>query len=181
MIIALIIGHSQDSKGSYGNTGMSEWDFNDQLLHELSLEGYLPDNHTFYILYRSADVKGYSAKMGELHRQLYELDIDLGIEFHFNGFSDPTVNGNEVLFNGANPDSVKYAMILDECFDDLPNRDRGTKLLTRGDNGFGFVAGSDIPCIIAEPFFGSHQDKYVHLGAYRGLLKKSLQKFFQTI
>ena len=181
MKYALIIGHDSKLNGAYGNKGVSEFDFWDSLLQEMVAEGYMPENHECYIMYRGADLNGYSKKMKDLHERMSDTGIRLGIECHFNGYSDPEVNGNEVLYNGANPQSVAYAQLMDECLDDLPNRDRGVKVLTRGDSGFGFVAGSDIPCIIAEPFFGSHQDKFVFGGAYRTLLKKSLQKFLERI
>ena len=181
MKVALIVGHDATLKGSYGTEGMSEWDFWDQFVHELILDGDFGSNHEVYVLYRNADLNGYSAKMRDLHSRMDRIGIKLGIECHFNGYSDPTVNGHEVLYDGANPRSIDYAEWLDECFDELPNRDRGVKVLTKGDNGFGFVAGSNIPCIIAEPFFGSHQSKYVYGGAYRGILKQSFEKFLERI
>ena len=185
MKIALVVGHTSENPGAYGNSGIGEWQFNDELLHSMYLEGKLPSKHTYYILYRSADTKGYTAQMKKLHKQIDRLGCQLSIEFHFNSFSNPEVNGNEVLY--CSEGGKQYAEIMDSCLDLLPNRDRGIKKVElrkyplQDDRGAGFCCRGRSYAIIAEPFFGVQQSKYTRNGVYREFLETAYRKFFMLI
>ena len=176
-VIALVVGHDKDRQGAYGNKGISEWLFNDRFLIELV--PMLPEKHTYFIFYRSADIKGYTNKMVDLHSRIDEIGCDISIEFHFNSVADSSVNGNEVLYCSNN--GLKLANILDDCFDILPNRGRGVKKVTLLDNGGGFCCNGKSTAIITEPFFGSEQSDYVHNGKYRHLLQEAYVDFFLRI
>ncbi len=175
MKIALVIGHDANRKGAYGNKGISEWDFNDQLIQEMNLS----DKHTYYVLYRNADIKKYSMQMIELHERIDKLGCELAIEFHFNATIDSNVHGNEVLY--CSSIGMKYAKILDECLDILPNRDRGIKKVAKNERGGGFLCRGKSICLIAEPFFAERQHLYVWGGEHRQLLKDAYKKFFKSI
>ena len=177
MKYALVVGHDSKRKGSYGNEGVSEFNFWDNFVNAITI----PDGDECYVLYRPADIDSYTQQMAHVHQQMKDIGVEFGVELHFNGYSDPRVNGNEVLYNGANVKSIALAKLLDSCFDELPNRDRGIKVLTKGDNGFGFVAGSYIPCIISEPFFGSHQSNFIYGGKDREALLNAFNTFLRKV
>ena len=177
--IALVIGHDQHSKGAYGNMGMSEWHFNDKFIADLKTGGFLPEHHIYYVYYRSVDISGYTAKMNDLHARIDKDEVDISIEFHFNGATDASVNGNEVLYCSENGRII--ASFLDEALDALSNRDRGIKKVTMNDNGGGFCCRGKSVAILTEPFFGSHQNLYVQNGHDRELLKQCYKNFFNSI
>ena len=98
--------------------------------------------------------------MEDLHKRIDEWGADISIEFHFNGAGDEKINGHEILYcsNGGK----KIANVLDEKFDKyLHNNDRNIKKVTPNVRGGGFVCRGKSVCIIAEPFFSAHQDKYM--------------------
>lgn len=179
MKIAIVIGHDADNQGAYGNAGIGEWQFNDELLQSLYRDGKMPDKHEYYFLYRNADIKGYKAQMVDLHNRIDNIGCELSIEFHFNSFHSPEANGNEVLYCSLG--GKYYADILDEALDDLPNRDRGVKQVSMYDRGGGFCCLGKSKAIIVEPFFGSHQSFYIRDGAYRVVLEDAYENFFNLI
>lgn len=179
MKVALVIGHDSNRKGAYGNVGVSEWDFNDQYVNDLVFK--LPKKHEYYVLYRATELKYYGSQMKRLHNTIDSLGIGLSIEFHFNGASDPTVNGNEVLYCASSKRGKEVAKKLDDCLDMLPNRDRGHKPVTFKNAGGGFCCRGKSVALITEPFFGSNQDKYVHNKPDRELMDQAYIKFFEEI
>lgn len=177
--IALVIGHDQDSQGAYGNKGIGEWKFNDNFWEDYAV--LLPKQHTYYVIYRSADINGYTNKMLDVHKQIDNIGCDIAIEFHFNGASDSSVNGNEVLYCVDDVKGRLLAMKLDECLDALPNRDRGVKAVTMKKNGGGFCCRGNAVSIISEPFFAAHQDKFMHGERDRETLFKAYYNFFDQL
>jgi len=173
--IALVIGHDSIKQGAYGNAGMSEFNFNTDLINSMEL----PPQHTYYILYRDEYINGYTSQMNDLHERIDSLNCDISIEFHFNGSSNPDVNGNEVLYYSQGGKEI--ASLLDSSLDRLPNRDRGIKQLSSSDNGYSFVSKGASLAIIAEPFFGSNQSDYMNGGEYRDLLKEAYYDFLNVL
>ena len=179
MKIAIVIGHSLDNQGAYGNAGIGEWQFNDELIQDMFHSGMLPGKHEIYVLYRSADIKGYTNQMHDLHRRIDDLGCTVSIEMHFNSFSDPSANGNEVLY--CSEGGKKIADVFDSALDALPNRDRGVKKVTKSDRGGGFCCRGKSYAIILEPFFGANQKDYIHDGRYRDTLMDAIQTGFKNL
>ena len=179
MKIAIVIGHTEDNQGAYGNAGIGEFAFNEELLQSMYFDGRLPNKHEYYFLYRSANIIGYKAQMVDLHRRIDDIGCELSLEFHFNSFHRPEANGNEVLY--CSEGGKYFADILDECLDMLPNRDRGVKKVYPEDRGGWFCCLGKSRSIIAEPFFGAYQDWYVRDGIYRPLLEDAYEEFFNRI
>lgn len=177
--IGLVIGHSSDSQGAYGNSGKGEFDFNDEFVDELLLRSGADKRHTYYTFYRCTNIQGYSNQMKDLHKRMDNVGIDISIEFHFNSVTDSSVNGNEVLY--CSDAGSELADILDECLDSLPNRDRGTKKVTKNDRGGGFCCRGKSVALITEPFFAVNQDKYVYGGEERKTLIDAYLEFFKKI
>lgn len=177
MKVALIVGHDQIKQGA-SHDGLSEFDFNDQL--QVGLYKYLPPNHQFATFYRSAEIKGYSHQMIDLHKRLESWGCDLAIEFHLNDFHNEDVDGHEVLVVSYH--AKTYADKLNAKFNKyLPNNDRGVKLITSSDNGYGFLSRGDYPCLITEPFFISRIGDYTHGEEDRRKLIKSYTEFLKEL
>ena len=179
MKIAIIIGHDVDNQGAFGNAGISEWGFNDELLNSMHHDGKFTDKHEYYFLYRSSDIKGYKAQMVDLHNRIDNIGCELSIEFHFNSFHNPEANGNEVLY--CSEGGKYYADIMDESLDSLPNRDRGVKRVSYADRGGGFCCRGKSKAIIVEPFFSARQSLYIRDGEHRHLLENAYEEFFSRI
>ena len=177
MKIALIIGHSLVKQGA-SEDGLTEFDYNDQLL--TSMGSKLPGNHQFAAFYRSSDIKTYSEQMDAWHERLANWGCELAIEFHLNDFWNEDVDGHEVLAMSDN--SMKYATLLNTSFSKyLTNNDRGPKKITSADNGYGFLSRGNYPCIIAEPFFITQINSYIHGTAKRSTLIKAYIEFFKDL
>ena len=179
MKIALIAGHDMDSQGAYGNAGVSEFEFNDDLIRELGQMLMLPEKHDYLHLYRNSDISGYSHQMDNLHKRIDDWGADVSIEFHFNSFRKPETNGNEVLY--CSMGGKRIADIFDEALDTLPNRDRGVKKVTKKDRGGGFCCKGNSYAIILEPFFGSHQSSYMYYGVNRMILMEAIRDGLEGI
>ncbi len=180
MKIALVTGHDISNQGAYGNMGISEFQFMDELLSEMSLGDYFPEDIEFGHFYRSADIHGYSNKMIDLHHRIDKWGADISIEFHFNSFSSDLVQGHEVLYCSSSGRGIANA--LNKCMDDrLNNLSRGIKKVSGSDRGAGFCCRGNSLAIIIEPFFGAHQHKFMHGKDQREQLKLSLKDFFNTL
>lgn len=178
MKIALVVGHRQNSPGAYGNAGQSEFEFYREFLDELLPE--LTERHEYKIFLRADDLSGYTERMKHLHKRIDSWGADASISFHFNASAKQYVNGHEILYCSEN--GRKLAAKLDELFDlYLNNRDRNIKKRTLKERGGGFLCRGKSTCILIEPFFASHQDKYMN-GLYgRNQLKKSLVEFMEYL
>ncbi len=180
MKMALITGHDVINQGAYGNMGISEFEFMDELLAEMSIGDYYPTKHKFAHFYRSADIQGYSSKMIDLHERIDKWGADVSIEFHFNSFSNENVKGHEVLY--CSNSGKEIADKLNHCFDKyLPTSDRGVKKVSMSDRGGGFCCRGKSLAIISEPFFGSSQGRFVHGGDLRNSLKRAFKEFYLTL
>lgn len=179
MKIALVIGHNEKTQGAYGNAGISEYEFNQTLLFEMRDRHMLPDIHQYVFVYRNYRIKSYKKAMIDLHRRIDEWGADVSIEFHFNSFPKPSVNGNEVLY--CSKGGRKIAEVFDEALDELPNRDRGIKKVTKKQRGGGFCCRGRSKAIIVEPFFGKNQNLYVVDGEFRMDLMKAYQQGLERI
>jgi len=179
MRIALVIGHRKGSQGAYGNMGISEFEFWDEFINDYWY--YFPhDKHEFKVFYRDNLLTWYGEKMRNLHKHIDEWGADLSISFHFNGSSNPSVNGHEVLYSSKG--GKKYARLMDKEFDKyLSNSDRGIKHRTKKQRGGGFLARGKSKCILIEPFFGYEQDEYVRNGQKREDLINAIIAFINRI
>ena len=169
MKIAIVIGHDSTNKGAYGNEGVSEFDFNVSLMQGMATYGLLPQEHELYIMYRSSDIKGYTAQMRDLHKRIDVIGCEISIELHFNSFSNEDVKGHEVLYCS---DEGRYiAEIMNDALDaHLPTSNRGIKRVSLDDRGGGFCCRGKSKAIILEPYFGSSQSDFI----YGGKLRKPL-------
>lgn len=175
--IALVVGHSSVSQGAYGNMGISEFHYWDRFLKKNIMN--FTDENEYQIFYRSTGGSGYSERMRELHSRIDEWEADISVSFHFNGAGKAYINGHEILYYNA---GKTLAEKLDIIFDkNLDNRDRGVKKVNKGDRGSGFLRRGKSKCILVEPFFASHQDKFVEGGEQYDNLVNSFVEFFRDV
>jgi len=179
--IALVIGHRKGSKGAYGNMGISEFDFYTDFVKEL-LERLGNENigHQYQTFYRKDKVRGYTERMKDLHKRIDAWGADVSVSFHFNAAGKEYINGHEILY--CSNSGHNLAVDLDELFDAyLDNRDRNILQRTKKDRGGGFLCRGRSTCILIEPFFAAHQDRFSRIGDQREPLKQALIDFFATI
>lgn len=172
--VAIVIGHTSDAQGAYGNYGQGEWQFNDELMMEMAQRDMLStDEVTVFVLYHDASIKSYTKRQKAMHKRIDEIGCEVSIELHFNSFHRPEANGNEVLY--CSKGGKKVADIFDEEMDILPNRDRGVKKVSLPDDrGAGFCCRGKSKAIILEPFFGANQTDYIYGGKNRMLLMTAI-------
>jgi len=158
--VALVVGHRKHAQGAWGNAGMSEWVFNSRLARRIKerLDGSGVETKIFY---RDERPGGYGERMKRLHRRIDDWGADYSISLHFNAAGDSRVNGHEVLY--CSKAGKRAAKILNDSFSRLlpASRDRGIKKRTRKQRGGGFLCRGRSVCVLAEPFFAAHQDKFV--------------------
>lgn len=174
---AFVIGHRAGAKGAYGNLGISEFDFYTKFVNEL-IQRLRSENfgHEYMVFTRQDGLGGYRERMKDLHKRIDAWGADISLSFHFNSFGDERVNGHEILYcsNGG----YNLAIQMDDLFDAyLDNNDRNIKKITRKKRGGGFVCRGKSVCLLLEPFFASHQNRFVMGGDMRENLKSALVDF----
>lgn len=180
MKIALVIGHTSSNQGAYGNEGVGEWDFNDRLIQGMTFHNMFPDKHTIYVLYRSADIVGYTNQMRDLHSRIDKLGCEVSIELHFNSFSDSKAQGHEVLY--CSDAGKEVAKIMNDSLDEqLPTSNRGIKRVSLDDRGGGFCCRGKSKAIILEPYFGAHQTDFIYGGKHRDALMKAISNGLERL
>ena len=171
----MVIGHDAMSRGAYGNEGVSEWDFNSNLMHSMATMGMFPEEHEIFTLYRNSDINGYTAQMVDLHKRIDVLGCEVSIELHFNSFSNTSAQGHEVLY--CSQGGKALATIMNDALDKhLPTSNRGVKKIDMSDNGGGFCCRGASYAVILEPYFGAHQTDFIYGGKYRMPLMKAIQE-----
>ncbi len=166
-MLALVIGHSEKSKGAYNkDNNISEFDFNQKLVHDIS--NILRINHT--IVYRN----GYK----NLPKDINKLNPSHVISFHCNAFNTKAT-GTEVLYYHTSFKGKKMAKILQsKMVEILGLPDRGIKSRTVEDRGGYLLKYTNAPCVILEPFF---IDNNGDLKAARSKYNQLVQGFVDTL
>ena len=182
MKLALVIGHRSGAKGAYGNMGISEHDFYTKFVPELvkRLE-HEKFEHEYKVFYRFNDGgNGYTERMKDLHKRIDSWGAKVSISFHFNAAGNESINGHEILYCSNNGHDL--AIGLDELFDAyLDNRDRNIKKRTKKQRGGGFLCRGKSTCVLIEPFFAAHQNRFIEGSDMREPLKNALVDFISTL
>jgi len=179
--IALVIGHRSRSRGAYGNSGVSEWAFYNDLAKEI-VEEAKGTGVELKIFHRKESGHGYTQRMKMLHKEIDAWGASISISLHFNASSHASANGHEVLHCSRSTTSARYAGMMNTIFTKhLNNRDRGVKPKTKKNRGGGFLCRGRSYCILIEPFFASHQSEYMHGQRGREELTNSFIEFFKKV
>ena len=163
--LVLAVGHSRelDAGAVAFDDETYEWHYNTKLAKKI--KEYLP-KHINTTIINSYEGDSYTESMRWLKKTVDPLNADLVCELHFNSFSNPNVNGHEMLYwNSSSKGLIAASNINDAMNEDFPgNTDRGVKKVTHGERGAGFLYGPKAPCVIIEPFFGSNPDEWKAFG-----------------
>ena len=176
--ILLVVGHNAIVKGAYSEfLQQHEYDFNLALARRL--EGSWTEARNkitgdyrsetcknegeIHILYRDSNITRTEFALQQISPYVRNNNIDFIIELHFNSFSDPEVNGSELLHSSTNDNAIEFfTRFHDILVNNLLRRDRGVKLLQPQDRGYTNVsilrerAHNNVPYCLLEPFFGSN-------------------------
>lgn len=149
--IAIVIGHTIDSKGACSPFGVPcEWDFNSKVASYLT---DIADIFT-YSNYKS----GYTTMVKRNADKINKGNYKLVIELHYNSAVDSSANGCKTLYYFKNKVGKYLAEQSSKIISqDMGVKDRGiTALVNENDRGFAAVYYPNPTTILLEPFFGSN-------------------------
>lgn len=151
--IALVVGHSEKSRGAYNEEmNVHEYYLNEALAKDTRDAMNLDPNLEAVLVYRK---NGYN----KLPSDIDKVKADIIICFHHNSTSNRTVQGTETLYYHR---SVKSKAIAAEVQKQLVNvlefRDRGIKGVDSEDRGAYVLKYTKAPCILIEPYFISETE-----------------------
>jgi N-acetylmuramoyl-L-alanine amidase len=154
MKCGLIIGHRANRQGACNKKyGVCEYGFNDQLGCDV---------------YDELKDKGSEINVRIIHRRTYkELPDDInktGVDFFISMHCNATngrVNGTEMLYYHTSKRSKKIAEIMQKIMIKVFGfKNRGIRPRTTEDRGGTLLRYTNMPGIIAEPFFIDNNDAY---------------------
>ena len=184
MKIALVIGHEPKRKGAeLAGEKISEYAFWWTYLN-FTLIPMLNTTTTseYKVFKRGSTVKGYTAKMKALHKEIDEWGADLAISFHFNGSVNKAAGGMEILHSGYKPSKQLAEQLLQKLHVNLPGiKNRGLKKVGKGENGYGFVKYGKAKAMLVEPFFGSNEKEVGYVIENSEALNRAFAEFFKEI
>mgnify|MGYP003145228112 FL=1 len=182
MKIGLAVGHSR--KGDEGamtsresGYSISEWQFNCDLVRRI-----LPSLQVDYVIYDDYVARSYVGGINYLSRKLTEDKVDAVIEFHFNS-AGPKAEGHEWLYWHTSKEGARLAYALrDEMQITYPEmKSRGAKPRAKNQRGSYALRKTPVPCVLAEPFFGSNCDEWQKInnnrGKLAGVFARAINKF----
>lgn len=159
MRVGLIIGHKASSQGassSEGRARLTEYKFNEELAHAIAKQFDSVPDITPVVVYRNT----YS----ELPNDINQLGVDFAISLHCNAFNTEA-SGTEVLYYHSSERGKELAEILQACLVGvLALPDRGIKPKHSEDRGGYLLRETNMPCVIAEPFFIDNQIDLIAAG-----------------
>lgn len=96
----------------------------------------------------------------DLPKEINSYNPDYVIELHLNSSDNKDVQGTEHLYYHTSKRSKQMATILqNNCIKEFGYKDRGIKPIKQGDRGCNILLNTKAPCVIAEPFFLSYDNK----------------------
>jgi N-acetylmuramoyl-L-alanine amidase len=157
--VALVVGHDRLKQGAWGNAGMSEWGFNSEVAKRLE-RCFESDRYVDIKVFYHTPSVSYGKKMKKTHKAIDAWGAKYAIELHFNAAGDLNVTGHEVLYCSSAGEKIakKLDMFLNRH---LRNKDRKIKHRSKKQRGGGFLCRGKSVCLISEPFFAAHQDRFV--------------------
>lgn len=174
---ALIVGHTSAAPGAVHPTrGVSEFAFNDALAPMVveavrCAASVLGRPEVEVVIVH----RGRPNRYKELPAKVNQTGADIAIEMHANASAYRTGTGSEVLYWYASSRGRLLAGFLQRAFvQALSLRDRGLRPITQtGDRGGLLLAGTRMPCVIAEPFFIDRDEDLTTAEARRGDLARA--------
>lgn len=173
--IALIIGHSAKSQGASNDTyKTTEYQFNKPLAFMIATVLAEAGHHPI-VMYRETSYT-------KLPLEVNKTGADLAVSLHCNAFND-NPNGTETLYYETSSNSKRLAQsVQDEVVNCLHLKNRGIKpcrfdhVGKAGDRGGYLLRYTNMPCIIAEPFFVDSDQSLELATADKLLLAKAIAR-----
>jgi len=149
MKIALVIGHSQSSKGAANRASdIQEFDYNEHLASLIRTISKVD----IKVVYR--DTYKY------LPDKINLLNPDYVVSLHCNAYNEKA-SGTECLYYHNSKKGKKLATLLQKAMlQALSLKDRGIKPKTSEDRGGYLLRYTTAPCVILEPFFIDNNKDY---------------------
>ncbi len=150
MKIALVVGHSEKSRGAYNeDMNVHEYFLNEALAKDTADLINLEPTLEAIIIYRK---NGYN----KLPEDINKHNPDLIICFHHNSSGNKTVQGTETLYYHRSTKSKELAFeVQKQMVNVLGFRNRGIKGVDSEDRGAYVLKYTKAPCILIEPYFMS--------------------------
>ena len=165
MKVALVVGHSVNSKGATNKKyNDSEFNFNKILAEQIKNTFDVSNSaDSLEIVYRGDSDNGYT----QLPYKINKLDVDLVISLHCNAFNTK-VSGCEMLYYHKSIKGKEIAKIFQNTLvNTLGNKNRGIKPKNSEDKGGHLLKNTNAPCIIVEPFFIDNDEDYLNALEFR--------------
>lgn len=156
--IALLVGHNASKKGA-AHEHLNEFDYNTVLANRICLKLIQEAPHDLKpeVFFRRQDLRK-SEELKEIVERINQWNPDLTIEFHLNSFRNQSANGTEILIAGnmmIQKENIS-GKLMDMVTDILNTRNRGIKILQKGDNGWPIQSGLINERLLLESFFLSN-------------------------
>ena len=175
--VAICVGHSRKGDtGAVSCGGINEWTYNKKVaeylksdLQEYGISSFVVDDY-------GGTYGSYVSSMNWLAKHLKEQKASVAIELHFNAAASDKANGMEMLHWHTSRIGLSLAeYVLQGCRRYFPlARNRGVKGIGKGSRGATFLRLPTMPCIIAEPFFGSNWQDWIMFADQESTLSQAI-------
>ncbi len=147
--IAIVVGHSDKSRGASNPvSGMSEYPFNHKVAKDIASALNNDNSHNIegVVVLRKTSLRA-------LPDAVNATGAVLCVSLHCNAFNR-TASGCETLYYHSSKQGKAFAGIVQAELMELMNtNDRGIKPKSSEDRGGYMLRETNMPCVIAEPFF----------------------------
>lgn len=181
--VVLVVGHNKKAQGSATiTTKISEFNYFSEVAEYVA-----KNRENTVVLYRN--YKGsdkYWLEMKEVLNKLAVIKPDLVLELHFNGSSNSSASGVEVLYSNRFENAKLISEIINEehC-KSLNLKKRSNKIRTSTKESGGYpILKSDYPYFLTESFFGSNKsdcDKVSNTDDVAKVFLRALDKIEETV
>lgn len=145
MRVALVIGHKMTSGGASSYNGVTEFEYNEELVGMVASN--LSDEPDIEVLIF------HRKKYKDLPDEINEKNPDLVISFHCNAY-DKTATGSEVLYYHKSKKGEQIAKVMiNSIHQCLGLANRGAKPKRVEERGGPILKYTNAPCVMLEPFF----------------------------
>lgn len=154
--VAIVVGHSNERRGaSNPDTGMSEYIFNYKVAEDIasSLNDDESHNVNGIVVLRKTSLRA-------LPNAVNATGAVLCLSLHCNAFNTKA-RGCETLYHHTSKQGKVLAQYVQHELVELMNSsDRGIKAKSSEDRGGYMLRETNMPCVIAEPFFIDEEEDY---------------------
>lgn len=144
MKVALVIGHKMTSGGAASYNGVTEFEYNEELVGMVASN--LMDSDIEVLIFHR---KKYLELPGEINAK----NPDLVISFHCNSFNTEATGSEVLYYHKSIAGQALAETFVDALHKCLGLRSRGAKPKRTEDRGGIILRYTNAPCIILEPFF----------------------------